>query len=112
MQPGPTWCLLVPPRVASSCAFCLGQLYGLGSRRTCWTQPIFFPQVLRTTGPLQPPSSSLSCCCCSASPAVAVEPAQQMLETGIFLYFATFNANPCLPRPFTPISPVQGGRAG
>lgn len=91
MSPGPTWCLLAPPRVASSCALRAGRLYGLGSHRTCRTQPIFSAQVLKTTEPSQPPSSFLSCCCCSASPAVAAEPAQQMLETGIFFYILQFS---------------------
>lgn len=74
MQPGPAWWLLAPR---------VGQLYGFCSHRTHQTQPFFSAQVLRTTGLWQPPSSSLSCCCYSASPAVAAELAQQMLETGI-----------------------------
>lgn len=85
MQPGPAqWLLALHAR----------QLYGLCSHRTHQTQPIFSAQVLRTTGLWQLPSSSLSCCCCSASPAVAAELAQQMLETGICYILQPLMLNP------------------
>lgn len=85
MQPGPAQWLL---------ALHAGQLYGLCSHRTHQTQPIFSAQVLRTTGLWQLPSSSRSCCCCSASPAVAAELAQQMLETGICYILQPLMLNP------------------